>query len=153
LAESLARACAFKKDLEATDPTTLRRNFYSFADRQYREKAADGLVALATGCGLVSRRGTNRFRYAPTDELLRVLVLANVDSPMEESAFLRHVHNRYRMIIGPTEAKAEVFSNLFDETDFKKNRDRLVQRLIGMGLAHRMSDACTYVVNPMFSRE
>jgi hypothetical protein len=57
------------------------------------------------------------------------------------------------MVIGPTEAKAEVPNTLFDETDFKKNRDRLVQRLIGMGLAHRMSDACTYIVNPMSSRQ
>lgn len=154
LDEHLARTCALKKDcIEATDPMTLRKNFYSFADRQYRKKTADGLVALATGCGLVSKRGTNRFRYAPTDELLRALVLANVDSPMEESSFLSHIHSRYRMVIGPTEAKSEVPLTFFDETDFKKNRDRLVQRLIGMGLAHRMSDACTYIVNPMSSRE
>jgi hypothetical protein len=55
----------------------------------------------------------------------------------------------YRIVIGPTEAKASVLSYLLDETDFKKNRDRFGQHLVGMGLAQRMSDACTYVLNPM----
>ena len=66
-------------------------------------------------------------------------MLANVNAPLEESAFLRHLHKRYRIVIGPVEAKTEVLNYLFDETDFKKNRDRLAEHLIGMGLAHRMS--------------
>lgn len=153
LADHLVRTCAFKKDrIETSDPQTLTQKFYTFADRLYRNGTADGLAALATGCGLASKRGTNRYRYAPTDDLLRALVLANVIEPLEESAFLRHIHNRYRIVIGPTEAKTELLNYLFDETDFKKNRDRLAQHLIGMGLAHRMSDACTYVINPMDSR-
>ena len=36
-------------------------------------------------------------------------------------------------------------------TDFKKNKDRFGQHLVGMGLAQRMSDACAYVLNPMES--
>jgi hypothetical protein len=152
LAEHLVRTCAFKKDrIDAADPKTLTQKFYSFADRLYRNGTADGLTALATGCGLASKRGTNRYRYAPTDDLLRALVLANVNAPMEEGAFLRHIHKRYRIVIGPTEAKTELLNYLFDETDFKKNRDRLAQHLIRMGLAHRMSDACAYVINPMDS--
>ena len=154
LADHLVRTCAFKKGrIDAADPKTFTQRFYSFADRLYRNGTADGLTALATGCGLASRRGTNRYRYAPTDDLLRALVLANVNTPMEESAFLRQIHKRYRIVIGPAEANTELLNYLFDETDFKKNRDRLAQHLIGMGLAHRMSDACTYVINPMDSRE
>ncbi|MHC1763384.1 MAG: hypothetical protein AB9869_03615 [Verrucomicrobiia bacterium] len=149
LAEHLKRTVSLKKELEASDPNTLTEAFYSFAIRQYRDRTAEGLTALATGCGLASKRQTNRYRYAPTDDLLRALVLANVTSPIEESAFLRHLYKRYRMVIGPTEAKAEVLSYLFDETDFKKNRERLAQHLIGMGLAQRMSDSCTYIINPM----
>lgn len=151
LADHLVRTVSLHKTLEAPDAKTLTEAFYSFAGRLYRNGAANGLTSLATGCGLASRRGTNRYRYAPTDELLRALVLANVTSPVEESAFLRHIHRRYRMIIGPTEAKGEVLTYLFDETDFKKNRDRFGQHLIGMGLAQRMSDACAYVINPMES--
>lgn len=154
LADHLVRTCAFKKGrIDAADPKAFTQRFYSFADRLYRNGTADGLTALATGCGLVSRRGTNRYRYAPTDDLLRALVLANVNTPIEESAFLRQIHKRYRIVIGPAEANTELLNYLFDEIDFKKNRDRLAQHLIGMGLAHRMSDACTYVINPMDSRE
>jgi len=152
LADHLVRTCAFKKDrIDAPDPKTFIQRFYNFADQLYRNGPADGLTALATGCGLASKRGSNRYRYAPTDDLLRALVLANVKVPLEETAFLHHLHNRYRIVIGPTEAKTEVLSYLFDDADFKKNRDRLAQHLIGMGLAQRMSDACTYVINPMDS--
>jgi hypothetical protein len=152
LVDHLRRTVSLKKDLEASDPKALTVKFYNFAARLYRDGTADGVTALATGCGLASKRGTNRYRYAPTDELLRALVLANVTSPLEETAFLRQIYERYRMVIGPMEAKVEVLSYLFDETDFKKNRDRFAQRLIGMGLAQRMSDACTYIINPMDSQ-
>jgi hypothetical protein len=154
LADHISRACALKKDrIDATEPGIFIQKFHSFADQLYRNGTADGLTALATGCGLASKRGTNRYRYAPTDDLLRALVLANVSAPLEESAFLRQIHHRYRIVIGPAEAKSEVPSYRFDETDFKKNRDRLAQHLSGMGLAQRMSDACSYVINPMDSRE
>jgi hypothetical protein len=151
LAEHLKHTVSLKKNLDADTPQRLTEMFYGMATRLYRGGTADGLTALATGCGLVSKRGTNRYRYAPTDELLRALVLANVTSPVEESAFLRRLYGRYRIVIGPIEAKEDVLSYLFDETDFKKNRDRFGQHLVGMGLAQRMSDACTYVLNPMES--
>ena len=70
---------------------------------------------------------------------------------MEESAFLRHLHSRYRLVIGQVEAKQDVLPIRFDDSDFKKNRDRFSQHLIGMGLAQRMSDACIYILNPMES--
>jgi hypothetical protein len=152
LVEHLANTVSLKKPLEAHDHNKLVEKVYSFAQQLYRKGTADGLTSLATGCGLASRRGTNRIRYAPTDELLRALVLANVSSPMEESAFLRLLHGRYRLVIGPVEAKKDVLPFLFEESDFKKNRERLSQHLISMGLAQRMSDACTYILNPMEAR-
>lgn len=149
LADHLRKTFAFKKEneLQAIDAAMLKQRFENFVIRSYKNGTGDGLSALAVGCGLVSKRGTNRYRYAPRDDLLRALVLANVGSAVEESVFLRQLYNRYRIIIGPNEAKSEVAN--FDDSDFKKNRDRLAQHLIGMGLARRMSDACTYVLNPM----
>ena len=149
LVAHLAKTVSLRKVLDAPDHHKLTERLFSFAQQQYRNGTAEGLTSLATGCGLASRRGTNRLRYAPTDELLRALVLANVSTPVEESAFLRHLHKRYRLVIGPVEAKMDVPQYLFDDSDFKKNRDRLGQHLIGMGLAQRMSDACTYILNPM----
>ncbi|MBL8517290.1 MAG: hypothetical protein JNM76_10025 [Betaproteobacteria bacterium] len=148
--EHLLKRCAIKRDrLSGSDINEFRQALYNFAEQQFRAGAARGLTALAAGCGLSSKRGTNRYRYAPTDDLLRVLVLANVKAPIEESAFLRLLFERYRIVIGPVEAKTVLPGYLFDESDFKKNRDRLAKHLIGMGLAQRMSDACTYIINPM----
>lgn len=151
--ELLVRRCALNRQkVEGLDAKAVRQSFHTMTDRLFRNGTADGLMGLATGCGLVSKRGPNRFRYAPTDELLRALVLSNVTTPVEETVFLRNLYARYRLVVGPTEAKPVVLSHLFDETDFKKNRDRFAQHLIGMGLARRMSDACTYIVNPMAQR-
>ncbi len=153
LFDHLKRTCAWKKKSPGTasDPDSLTRSFYNSAEAIYRKGTSDGLTSLATGCGLASKRGTNRFRYAPTDDLLRALVLANVTAPIEESAFLRLLLKRYRIVIGPEQAQLEVSARLFDETDFAKNKGRLAQHLIGMGLAQRMSDACTYITNPIIS--
>lgn len=149
LAEHLMRSVSLKQRPDTSDPRKMTEVFYAFARKQYRAGTAEGLTGLAIGCGLVSKRGTNRYRYAPTDDLLRALVLANVTVAVEESAFLSLLHRRYRISIGPAEARGEVLSYLFDESDFKKNRDRFGQHLVGMGLAQRKSDACTYVINPM----
>ncbi len=150
LVDRLVQQCGLKREkAQGADAQEVKQGFLTFAERLYRNGTADGLTGLATGSGLASKRGTNRYRYAPTDDLLRALVLANVSAPVEESEFLRLLHRRYRIAIGPVEAKKEVLSYQFDETDFKRNRDRLAQHLVGMGLARRMSDACTYIINPM----
>jgi hypothetical protein len=42
--------------------------------RRHRQHSANVHRTLGGGAGLVSRRGTNRLRYAPTDELLKALI-------------------------------------------------------------------------------
>ena len=107
----------------------------------------DGIQALGAGAGLIDRRGTNRMRYAPTDKLLRALVLATVQHPVEEDDLLASWWERYGIVIGPEQLSVlpEVFN---DASDFEKNRRRFSNRLAGLGLSNRMSDSCTYVRNP-----
>jgi hypothetical protein len=138
-----------KQKLLATTPAELTVETLSYIDSVYRTGAAKGIQSMARNCGLASNRGTNRYRYAPTDELLQVLVLSNVKGPVEESDFLRILHRRYRIAIGPLEAREVLDDYQFEDSAFEKNKERLSQHLIGIGLAHRMSDACTYIVNPM----
>ena len=57
------------------------------------------------------------------------------------------------MVIGPREAGTELPKNFCDEGDFKKNKERFARRLTGLGLAQRMSDACTYIRNPYFNEK
>jgi hypothetical protein len=115
----------------------------------------DGQVHLNYGraVGLVSKRGTNRYRYAPTDALLKTLVLALVTRRTEFGLFLSQLSERYGIVIGPEEAQGVLDPDLFDRTSFDRNRDRLEARLSSMGLVNRLSDGCAYVLNPFAPRE
>jgi len=150
LHQHLVTTCALKERGEAQTHQDLFKNFQNRAKQAYESGTAAGLRSLAIGCGLLSKRGTNRYRYAPTDDLLRTLVLANVTDPVEETEFLRTLQTRYSLVIGPTEAQPVIVEDQFEETEFKRNHDRLIQHLVGMGLARRMSDDCTYVLNPLY---
>ncbi|MDW6023924.1 hypothetical protein SAZ10_19440 [Mesorhizobium sp. BAC0120] len=115
----------------------------------------DGLVHLNYGrsVGLVSRRGTNRNRYAPTDAFLKTLVLVRVDRRQELGLFLADLREQYGLVIGPEEAGAVLDREAFDLSSFDRNRDRLEARLASMGLLNRLSDGCAYVLNPYDSSE
>ena len=109
-----------------------------------------GQFHRATGreIGLVSRRGTTRFRYAPTDDLVRTLLFANVEHRMELGEFLARLFERYGLVIGDREAGRVLAAEDFDMKAFQANARRLEQRLASLGLLRRLSDACAYVVNP-----
>jgi hypothetical protein len=106
-------------------------------------------AAYGRNCGLVSRRGARNYRYAPTDSLLKTLVLANAGKRMEINEFLRLLFQSYRLVFGPVEAVGVLPEVDYDEPAFQKNRARLEERLRTMGLLNRLSDGCAYVENPL----
>ena len=55
--------------------------------------------------GLISKRGTNKLRYAPNDSLLKALVLANVRGRLEYNEFLARMYTRYGLIFGDRQAE------------------------------------------------
>ena len=151
LAEHLSECCSVDSELiKAAHPDQVRRELISIAEYGYRNGALSAIQGLGAAAGLTDKRGTNKVRYAPTDKLLRALVLANVAHQIEEDEMLWRLNHRYHLVIGPREAASELPSYFHDEGDFKKNRERFSRRLAGLGLAQRMSDACTYVRNPYF---
>jgi hypothetical protein len=99
--------------------------------------------------GLVSKRGTNRLRYAPTDSLLKTLVLANVAHRMEYKEFLNLLFERYGLVFGEREAERVLPQEDFEKKAFQTNSQRLEQRLASLGMLRRLSDACAYVQNPL----
>ncbi|MEI7899382.1 MAG: hypothetical protein WCK89_03960 [bacterium] len=109
--------------------------------------------------GLVSKRATNRYRYAPTDQLLQSLVLANVvhECPLEQ--FLDRLFTRYGIIIGPRqqtvleEAKYRELAETVSGQAFRRNQRRFEARLKSMGMLRRLSDSQAYVLNPLQPRE
>ena len=102
---------------------------------------------------MISRRGTNRLRYAPNDTFLKTLVVANVETRKEFNKFLADLYDRYGLVFGEQEASFALPIEEFDQKVFQANTERLERRLSSMGMLRRLSDACAYVINPFGKEE
>lgn len=139
----------FHWDANAAGATTidgLRKFFVAEAQNRHGHHFANIHRVYGREIGLVSKRGTNKLRYAPTDSLLKTFLLANVRQRMELKQFLELLYERYGLVFGPNEAKQGVKAD-YDQTDFESNVQRLEQRLNSLGLLCRLSDGCAYVLN------
>lgn len=130
------------------DPDVMLSEFKSLALEGHRQHVANVHRVYGREVGLVSKRGTNKFRYAPTDALLKTLILANVTNRMELNEFLSRLHERYGLIFGDREAERVLNKDDFDKKAFQANAKRLEQRLVSLGMLRRLSDGCAYVENP-----
>lgn len=96
---------------------------------------------------VIARAGVGTW-YAPNDELIEALVLANVKGPMELDAFLACLFERYRIVIGAEEA-LRAFNELPEtQATFRENERRFEERLRMLGYLERKSDDCAFVHNP-----
>jgi hypothetical protein len=125
----------------------LLSNLHNELDDKADNSSAAVHLEFGKQCGLVSLRGTRKYRYAPTDSLLKTIVLANVKRRMELNQFLGVLFTNYRFIFGPTEA-AMALGPEYEETPFQANKNRLEERLRSMGMLNRLSDGLAYVENP-----
>ena len=133
------------------DPHQLMAALRSAAMKRHRQHAANIHRNYGREIGLVSRRGTNKLRYAPTDALLKTMIFANVESRTELHQFLAKLQDRYGIVFGDKEAESVLEKDEFDKKAFQANSLRLEQRLGSIGLLRRLSDGCAYVVNPYSS--
>jgi hypothetical protein len=130
------------------NPDALLKDLRAVTLKRHRQHVGQFHRSFGRDIGLVSRRGTTRLRYAPTDELMKSLLFANVARRMEFGEFLQRLFERYGLVIGDREAEQVLTADEFDRKAFQKNAQRLEQRLASLGLLRRLSDACAYVVNP-----
>lgn len=133
---------------KATSPDALLEEFAKKVSARHKQHVQNFHRVWGKEIGLVSKRSSRRLRYAPTDSLLKALVLSNVKSKMEFQEFLECLYNKYGFIIGDRQAKALFESGQADMDAFSENAVRLEERLSSMGLLKRLSDACAYVENP-----
>ena len=131
-----------------SDPSALISELRSVALQGHRQHVANVHRAYGRDVGLVSKRGTNRLRYAPTDGLLKALLLANVADRVELNEFLHQLCDRYGFIIGDRQAEQHLPKDQFDKKAFQANARRLEERLSSLGMLRRLSDGCAYVENP-----
>ena len=133
---------------KAHEPGTLIKHLRQAALSRHRQHAGNVHRSYGRSIGLISKRGTNKLRYAPNDALLKSLILANVAGRMEFKEFLQRLFKRYGIIIGEREASQSLEETEFDSKVFQSNAARLEQRLSSLGMLRRLSDACAYVLNP-----
>ena len=133
---------------KAHEPETLINHLRQSALSRHRLHAGNVHRSYGRAIGLISKRGTNKLRYAPNDTLLKSLILANVSERMEFKEFLQRLFIRYGIVIGEQEASQSLEESEFDHKVFQSNAERLEQRLSSLGMLRRLSDACAYVLNP-----
>jgi hypothetical protein len=104
--------------------------------------------AWGRAIGLSSRRSSRSTRYAPTDALLKTLVICCVGERMEFNEWIALLRSRYGFVIGPREAAEHSLATRADAETFDDNLIRLEQRLTSLGLVKRLSDQCAYLQNP-----
>lgn len=135
------------------DPQTIFNSLRSYADKRHQQHVAKVHPEWSRQIGLsVSRRGAGTW-YSPDDLLLKALVMCIVTEGREEyHRFLAKLYDRFRLIVGVTEAE-KAFGHLpTDQNAFMQNTQRLEQRLRTLGLLRRLSDDCAYVENPFGGR-
>lgn len=133
----------------STEPDALLAELRRTALSRHRQHAGNVHRTYGREIGLVSKRGTNRLRYAPTDPLLKTLLLATVPHRMEFGEFLGRLYVRYGLVFGEREAERVLGKDDYDKKAFQGNARRLEQRLASLGLLRRLSDGCAYVENPL----
>lgn len=144
----LEREFSWHDESGVNDPDEVWRRFKHEAKERHRRHFGQVHRTYGRGVGLVSKRGTNRLRYAPTDGFLRYLVYANVRSRVEFGEFLGQLYDRYGLVFGEREAERVLRAEDMDKKPFQANSLRLEHRLGSLGLLKRLSDACAYVENP-----
>ena len=119
------------------------------AQRRHAQHLGESHAAYSQAIGLASRRGARRVRYAPSDQLLKTLVLTVVPDRMEFQQFLGELWGRFNMVIGSQQAADILKNGEGDQHAFDENARRLELRLESLGLLTRLSDACAFVENPV----
>ena len=130
------------------DPQQLIASLRQAAMKRHRQHVANIHRNYGRDIGLVSRRGTVKLRYAPTDALFKTLLFANIEKRMELHQLLEKLHYRYGLVFGEKEAERVLPNDEFDKKAFQGNSRRFEQRLGSLGLLKRLSDGCAYVINP-----
>ena len=138
------------KELDETlgGPSDLLETLIGNARTRHRQHVAKFHGTWSRLIGMGSRRSSRSTRYAPTDRLLKTLVVCCVDGRQELNEFLATLSERYGIVIGDRQADHLISAGAADQDDFSDNARRLEARLKSLGLLQQLSDSCAYVVNP-----
>ncbi|MBF0407878.1 MAG: hypothetical protein HQM10_11020 [Candidatus Riflebacteria bacterium] len=134
------------------NPDSLINTFRESALKRHRQHFANIHRVFGREIGLISKRGTNKLRYAPNDAFLKSIIFANVSKRLELNEFLKRLFDRYGLIFSDRQAEEVYEKKEIDKKAFQANVERLEQRLASLGLLRRLSDGCAYLINPYFNK-
>ena len=135
-----------QQDNEILPPGKQIEKFIQFATAREKNNIYKYILPLTRGSGLAS----SKLRVGPwfviDDSMILALVLANVDRTIELRDFIARLYNRYRLVIGPEEARFE-YERIHAE-HYEANLVALENRMTRLDLTERLSDDCAFVKNP-----
>lgn len=129
-------------------PTRQKDSLVAEALGRSHNNVARYIPRIGKDIGLVTARPVTGTWLAPTDAMLRALVLANVSGSEELGDFAARLHRRYGIVIGPAQARAEYDDLPLDAAHFEANFAAFEARMTALGLTRRLSDDCAFVLNP-----
>lgn len=146
-------AWRFEDGPPSSGPDAIFAALQRVTEKRHQQHVAKVHLEWARQIGLVvSRRGVGMW-YSPDDSLLKALVMCTVDEDREEyHRFLGKLYERFRIVIGASEAERAFGGLPIDQNAFTQNTQRLERQLQTLGLLRRLSDDCAYVENPFRSR-
>ena len=132
------------------DPEEQLRKLIKRAQTRDKNNISTFLLPLTKGIGLVAARPGSGTWFALDDAMITALVLANVSdtNTVELREFVRRLYDRYRLVIGPDEARTEFGMPPVGIERFRGNLAELENRMTRLALTRRLSDDCAFVVNP-----
>ena len=104
-----------------SDPEQLITALRQAAMKRHRQHVANIHRNYGREIGLVSRRGTDKLRYAPTDALLKTLLFTNVEKRTELHQFLERLHSRYGIVFSDKQAEQALPKGEFEKKAFQAN--------------------------------
>lgn len=136
------------EDYSGGSPDALVGKLTDLALARHEQHVGKIHASWSRAIGLSSRRLSRRTRYAPSDRLLKSIVVAIVGDRMQFDEFLAEAKRRYGLVLGEAEGARLIDAKLVDQEELSENRENLEARLVGLGLVRRLSDSCSFVENP-----
>ncbi len=145
----LKEAFSLKKDFSTNKDTlieSLLHNVIKNAQKRDDNNIYQYLLPLTKGIGLATAY-KNKQSFILNNEMLFTLILTNVQRTIPLKEFIKTLYDRYRIVIGPHEAR-EAFGRRIRSECYEENLETLEKRLTRLSLAQRLSDDCAFVSNP-----
>lgn len=139
------------KDLSGDTPDAMLSTLVEDAKSRHKQHVAQVHREWSKHIGLsVGKRGIGTW-YSPDDSFLKALVMRLVTDEREEyHSFLAKLYEKFKIVIGVTEAETAYDGLPIDQNALMLNAQRLEHRLKTLGLLRRLSDDCAYVENPFW---